>query len=359
SFFAIVENSWRVGNSGKSSPLTVTVPERIGNGIEISARATNASGALASIELSPVTRWVLGQSGDLAADFAPPPAPFFAIDAVDGAVQLSGIAFTSLTNTTGIVAGTYTFHYFDELHGVPVSLSAAIGSGDTSASFAAPVAEGALLQVGQEILRAGATTGGVTAVTRAVHSTTAADHTVVEPAYPLASKVVIVPFIRNFFRTPASGRWSGTVDLPDIRIGSVELYMTNSFGAGPATVAPFTETTDSGLRTLAGGQFSFQITGYLAVLSGAAPDIVVDGARAVRDVYAVLRGASSGTGVTLEVNRNGQPWAAIQFYPGAAISYVAPGFGLPTLNAGDRLSLDVTGVGTANPGSDLTVIVRL
>lgn len=359
SFFAIVENSWRPGNSGKSSPLTVTAPERIGSGIEISARAANTSGALAAIELSPLTRWVLGQSGDLAADYAPPPAPFFAIDALDGTIRLSGIAFTSLTNTTSIVAGTYTFHYFDELNGAPVGLSAAIGAGDTSASFAAPVVEGALLQIEQEILQAGATTGGVTAVTRGMHSTTAAAHTLMEFAYPLIDKVAIVPFIRNFFGTPASGRWSGAVNLPGIRIASAELYMTNSFGAGPAAVAPFTETIDSGLRTLAGGQFSFQITGYLAVLSGAAPDIVVDAARAVRDIYAVLRGPSSGSGVTLEVNRNGQPWAAIQFDPGAAISYVAPGFGLPTLNAGDRLSLDVTGVGTANPGSDLTVIIRL
>jgi len=359
SFFAIVENSWRVGNSGKSSPLTVTVPERIGNGIEISARATNASGALASFDLSPLTRWVLGQSGDLAADFAPPPAPFFAIDAVDGAIQLSGIAFTSLTNTTSIVAGTYTFHYFDELNGLPVSLSAAMGAGDTSASFAAPVAEGELLQIGREILQAGATTGGVTAVTRGLQSTTAADHALTESAYPLLDKVVIVPFIRNFFGTPASGRWSGTVNLPNIRIASAELYMTNSFGAGPATVAPFTVTIDSGLRTLSGGQFSFQITGYLAVLSGAAPDIIVDAARTVRDIYAVLRDPSTGSGVTLELNRNGQPWTSIQFDPGATISYVVPGFGLPVLNAGDRLSLDVTGVGTSNPGSDLTVMIRL
>jgi hypothetical protein len=359
SFFAIVENSWRAGNSGKSSPLTVTVPERIGSGIEISARAANAGGVLASIELSPLTRWVLGQSGDLAADFAPPPAPIFAIDAIDGAIQLSGIAFTSLTNTTGIVAGTYTFHYFDELNGVPVSMSAALGTGDTSASFAAPVEKGALLQIGQEILQAGATAGGLTAVTRGMHSTAAADHTLVDMAYPLMEKVVIAPFIRNFFGAPASGRWSGTVNLPDVRLASAELYMTNSFGAGPATVAPFTETIDSGLRTLAGGQFSFQITGYLAVLSGAAPDIVVDAPRAIRDIYAVLRGPSSGSGVTLELNRNGQPWATVQFDPGAAISYVVAGFGLPVLNEGDRLSLDVTGVGTADPGSDLTVIIRL
>jgi len=38
-----------------------------------------------------------------------------------------------------------------------VPLTAPIGAGNTSASFAAPVAEGALLQIGQEIIQAGAT----------------------------------------------------------------------------------------------------------------------------------------------------------------------------------------------------------
>jgi hypothetical protein len=359
SFFVVVENSWRAGNSGKSSPLTIEVPERIGAGVEISARAANASGALASFELSPLTRWVLGQSGDLAADFAPPPAPFFAISVLDGRVGMSGIAFGSLQNTTGIVAGTYTFHYYDELSGAPVAMGAPLSAAETSAVFASPVTAGTLLQIGQEILQTGETAGGVTAVTRAMHSTTADDHPIFELAWPLTDKVVIVPFIRNFFGTPASGEWRGTVDLPDVRIASAELYMTNSFGAGAVTVAPFTGTIDQGLRTLAGGQFSFQITGYLAVQSGAAPDIIVDSARAIRDIYAVLRGPSSGSGVTLELNVNGQPYATVQFDPGAPTSYVTQGFGLPPLSPGDRLSLDVTGVGTANPGSDLTVIVRL
>ncbi|HVW08250.1 MAG TPA: phage tail protein [Bryobacteraceae bacterium] len=359
SFFAIVENSWRAGNSGKASPLTVTVPERIGSGLEIAARAGNASGVLAAIELSPITRWVLGQSGDLAADFAPPPAPLFAIGAMDGALYLSGVAFTSLTNTASIVAGTYTFHYFDELNGVPVALSAPIAAGDTSVSFAVPVTPGSLVQIGQEIIEAGGTASGITAVTRALHLTTAAAHTVADPVYPLAEKVVIVPFVPHFFGTPASGQWSGVVTLPDVRLASAELYMTNSFGAGAVAAAPFTQFADAGLRILAGGQFSFQITGYLAVLNGAAPDIVVDSTRSIRDIYAVLREPSSGSGVTLELNRNGAPWATVQFDPGATTSYVVPGFGLPPLSAGDRLSLDVSGVGTTNPGSDLTVIVRL
>ena len=359
SYFVVAENSWRSGNSGKSSPLTIDIPERIGSGLQISARAANASGDEASYELSPLTRWVLGASGDLAADFAVPPAPIFALSASQGTIKLGGIAFTSLLNTTSIVAGTYSFHYYDEINGAPVALNVAVAAADHSIQFGGPIVAGTLVQIEQELILTGVTTSGVTAVTRAVHSTTAADHAVLEPVYPLSDKVVIVPFIRNFFGSPASGEWNYSVELPDARIASVELYMTNSLGAGAIKVSQFTGTIDSGLRTLAGGQYSFQISGYLAVQTGAAPNIIVDSARSIGDIYAVLRGPSAGSGVTLELNLSGQPYATIQFDPNTTTSYVVPGFSLRPVHAGDQLSLDVTGVGTSNPGSDLTVVIRL
>jgi len=359
SFFVVAENSWRAGNSGKSSPLTIDVPERIGSGIQISARAANAGGGEAAYELSPLTRWVLGESGDLAADFAVPPAPSFALSVSQGTVECAGIAFASLVNTTSITAGTYRLHYYDEIGGVPVALNAAVLAADATIQFGAAVAAGALVQLEQEIILVGSTSVGISTVTRGMHLTVAADHVMSETVYPLAEKVVIVPFIRNFFGSPASGDWEYRVNLPDVRIASVELHLTNSLGAGAVTVNQFTGTNDSGLRTLAGGQFSFQITGYLAVQTGAAPNIIVDSARSVHDIYAVLRGPSSGAGVTLELNLNGQPYATVQFDPNTIASNVVAGFGLPAFTAGDQLSLDVTGVGTSNPGSDLTVIIRL
>jgi hypothetical protein len=359
SFFAIAENSWRTGNSGNSSPLTVDVPERVGSGVQISARAANSGGDEAAYELSPLTRWILGESGTLAADSAVPPAPTFALSASQGTVELGGIAFASLQNTTSIVAGTYTFHCYDEINGVPLALSTAVAVTDVSIQFATAVTAGALVQIDREIILAGATVSGTTAVTRGLHTTTAASHLVTAPVYPLLDKVVIVPFIGNFFGSPASGEWNYSVEMPDVRIASVGLYMTNSLGAGAVAVSQFTGTIDSGLRTLAGGQYSFQITGYLAVQTGAAPNIIVDAARSVGDIYAVLRVPSSGAGVTLELNLNGAPYATVQFDPGTTTSYVVGGFGLPAFTAGDQLSLDVTGVGTSNPGSDLTVIIRL
>jgi hypothetical protein len=360
SFFVIAENSWRTGNSGNSSPLTIDVPERIGETVQVSARAANAADVEASYELSPLTRWTLGESGGLAADSAVPPAPNFALTVSPGIVNLGGIAFAALQNTTGIIAGTYTFHYFDEINGLPLALNAAVAVADAKIQFAAPLASGALVQIDQEIILAGATdANGNTAVTRGMHNTAAAAHAATAPVYPLSEKISIVPFIKNFFGSPSSGDWNYSVELPDVRIASVELYMTNSLGDGAVNISQFTSTNDFGLRTLAGGQYSFQITGYLAVQAGAAPGIIVDSARSVRDIYAVLAGPSAGTGVTLEINRNGQPYATVQFDPGTITSYVVDGFGLPAFVSGDLLTLDVTGVGTSNPGSDLTVVIRL
>ena len=200
-----------------------------------------------------------------------------------------------------------------------------------------------------------------------MHSTTAAAHVATTLIYPLSSQVVIVPFIRNFFGTPAGGEWSYSVNLPCVRLASVELYVTNALGVSPVQQNPYTTTIDSGLRTFAGGQYSFQITGYLAIQTGAAPIVIVDSDHSVQDIYATVITPEYGTAsIALQINRNGTAYSTLQFAagansssPGAAISQVVDGFGLPVLRAGDQLSLDVTAVGTTSPGSDLTLIIRL
>jgi hypothetical protein len=177
--------------------------------------------------------------------------------------------------------------------------------------------------------------------------------------YPLSEKVAIVPFVKNFFGSSASGDWKYSLQLPGARLATAELFLTNSLGDGAVSTVSLTSSEDNGLRTLGGGQYSFQITGYLAIQTGAAPDVLVDVSRVVGQIYAVLRTGSSGAGVTLQLNLNGTPYTTVQFEPGATTSGVVDGFGLPVLHSGDRLSLDVVGVGTNNPGSDLTLVMRL
>jgi hypothetical protein len=87
--------------------------------------------------------------------------------------------------------------------------------------------------------------------------------------------------------------------------------------------------------------------------------VIVDANRSVRDIYGIVGTASAGAGISLQVNRNGSLYATVQFPTGATTSSVTGGFGLPALQAGDQLSLDITGVGTTIPGSNLNLIMRL
>ncbi len=368
SFFVIAENSWNTGASGIASPITFDVPERIGSGLQVSARAANVANDESAYELSPLTRWVLGQSGAIAADSGVPPAPLFGLvlsPTTGGTLDLGATAFSTLVNTLSIIAGTYTFHYYDEVNGAaPIILSAPIAATDTGIPFGTAFTPGQLVQIAQEIVEVtGTNTDGSSMVTRGAQGTTAAAYvTPLPPAYPLGENVVIVPFIKNFFGSPASGDWQYSVALPNVRLASAELYMTNSLGDGAVTVNPYTGTIDSGLRTLAGGQYSFQISGYLAIQTSAAPAVIVDADRSVRDIYAIVGTAPTGAAIVLQINRNGAPYASVQIpstTPGTTISNIQGGFGLPALRAGDLLSLNITGVGTTVPGSDLTLVMRL
>ncbi len=363
SWFVVAENSWRFGARGAVSPISIDIPQRIGAGIEISARAANARDEEAAYELSPLTRWVLGQSGELVADSGVPPAPIFGVGlspTTDGVLNLGAIAFASLTNTRGIVAGTYRFHLYDEVNGASIAVPAAIATADATIALGPTVTPGSLWQIDQEIVAVTANhTDGTATVTRGVQGSVAADHGLPVTAYPLSEKVLVVPFVRNFFGSPASGDWEFNVALPGARVASIELYMTNALGDGPATTNLYTVTIDEGLRTLAGGQFSFQISGYLAIQTSAAPVVIVDADRAVRDVYAIVGTAPTGAPVQLQINRNGSSYVSLQIGAAATISNVVGGFGLPPLRSGDHLTLDIAGVGASVPGSDLTVIMRL
>ncbi len=310
-----------------------------------------------------MTRWVLGQSGGLAADSDVPPAPSFglALSPASGALDLGAVAFSTLVNTRGIIAGTYKFHLYDEVNGpAPFSITAPIAAADTGIAFGTTLAPGVLVQVVQEVVQVtGTNPDGSSIVTRGVQGTSAVDHGLPLSAYELGEKVVIVPFVKTFFGSPASGDWKYSVALPNVRLASAELYMTNALGDGAITTNTFTGTVDAGLRTLAGGQFSFQISGYLAIQTNAAPVVIVDADRSVRDIYGIVGTAPAGAAISLQINRNGASYASVEFAPGSTVSDIVGGFGMPALRAGDLLSLNISGVGTIVPGSDLTLIMRL
>ena len=196
-------------------------------------------------------------------------------------------------------------------------------------------------------------------VTRGVDTSTPAAHASGVTVYELSEKIVIVPFVEDFFGSPYSGDWSYPIPLADCRVVSAELFVTNSQGNSPTGSICLTQGVDYGLRTLSGGQFSFQVDAFLAIETGATPDIIVDTAHSVRDIYAIVGQAPSGGPVQLQINQNGTMYCTLTIADGSTVSNDIDGATLPPLQAGAQLSLDITMVGPTNPGADLTVVTRL
>jgi hypothetical protein len=141
-------------------------------------------------------------------------------------------------------------------------------------------------------------------------------------------------------------------------VASAELFVTNQNGNSPAKDICLTHTTDSGLRTLATGQYSIQVDGYLAVDQSVAPALVIEASHSVRDVSAVL-GSPADAEVRLQVNVNGTLYCPLRFDPWAKTLIPVDGNSLPPLPAGAQVTLSVLSVGSTVPGSDLTVTIRL
>jgi hypothetical protein len=180
--------------------------------------------------------------------------------------------------------------------------------------------------------------------------------------YHLQTNVTIMPFVPNFFGSPASGSYSASVFLPDVRIGAAEFFVTNVRGNSPVATAAFGATVDQGLRTLSGGQLSIQVDGYLAIQTDAAPPLVIEDSLAARDITAVVSESPSGGPIDLQLLQNSTVYCTLTIADGTLISDAVDGFGLPPLTANSQLTLNITSVpGAADtlPGRGLTVTIRL
>ena len=244
-----------------------------------------------------------------------------------------------------------------------MALASAIGAQDTIAdlSTASTLLAGSYIELDGEVLKIAAVLNGGSRLqlVRGVQGSSSASHASGTLVYALLSKTQIVPFVRDFFGSPASGTWNFPVLLPDCRVTSAELFVTNIKGQSPTTAVCVTATDDYGLRTLSGGQFSFQVEGFLAIETGATPDIIVENTHSVHDVYAVIRQAPVGGSIQLQINQDGALYCAFTIADGHTVSNSMNGALLPLLTAGARLSLDINMVGPTNPGADLTVVIRL
>jgi hypothetical protein len=258
-------------------------------------------------------------------------------------------------------------HYWDELLGASnVSLAAPADDVVTtiSVSPATAAAVGQILQVGSELMEVTEVlSGGSTyTVRRGSHGSTAAAHGSGAAVFHLARRVFVIAFPRQFFGSPASGSFSYSAALANARVCGVELFMTNGRGNGEAAKASYTGLSDGGVRTLSGGQLNLQVQGHLAIETNAAPPVVVERARSVRDVFAVVKQAPVGDPVVLRVRRDAGEYCVLTIPAGSNVSNTIPGASLAPLPALSKLYLDIVSVGQnalSAPGRDLTVTIRL
>jgi hypothetical protein len=237
---------------------------------------------------------------------------------------------------------------------------------DVSLNLATSVSAqaGDLMQIEAEIVSVDQTVANasVVPIMRGSHGSTASAHAAQTVVYPLQKKTLVLPFGRDFFGSPASGSYSHPIAIPDVRIAAAELFMTNSKGNSVVSRESFTATTDFGLRTMSGGQLSIQVEGPLAIQTNAAPPLLMDSTRSVRDIYAVVQDAPTGAPIVLQLTQNGQPYCQLTIPDNEKTSNIVDGFALGPLQAMAQIGLDITSVAqTADttPGRDLTVTIRL
>lgn len=379
SSFLIADSTWQFGASASSSPVSFAVPNREGLTIQISGRAANVRDEESAFELSPLTRWRIrggaGQGGDSYVAGMP---SFGLFPTGQGTVEVQGIGFSNQANTSSVSAGTLTVGYWNELNGPSsILLANAVAAADTTivVAQAAGAVAGDLIQIDSEVMLVQQTSSdGMTyQVERGSHGTVAADYLAQEPVYVLAKKTFVMAFAHDFFGSPSSGSYAYPVFLPDARIAAAELFVTNAVGNSDVARKAFTATTDLGLRSLAGGQLTIQVEGMLAIQTNAAPLLLVDEARSVRDVYAVVldpptdkvdpvTGLQLGSPIQLQITQNGLPYCSLTIAVGSTVSNVVDGFLLGPLQAKAKIGLDITSVSGSSdtlPGRDLTVTIRL
>lgn len=364
SYFTVAEGTWKFGGVVQSSPAEFPVAVLPGETVQISGRAANALNREGAYELNPVTRWQVGVGGGL--DTGAPPEPVFGVNAVgNGMLEIAEIGFTTLDNTRGISAGVWDVFWWNELESPSlVSLEAGVEAADTVLALNVPggAEPSELLQIGAEILEVLSASGTTYTVVRGALGSSAASHSAGAAVYHLQRTTAVMPFVRGFFGSPASGTFRYSIYLPNVRVGVATLYMLNGFGNGEVGAASFGATVDQGLRTLSGGQISIQVEGYLAIEDAAAPAFVMESSDAVRDIFAIVRQAPLGGDIALTLRQGEQEYCTLTIPAGETISGVVNGFGLPPLASGEKLYLDINAVpGAANtlPGRDLTVTIRL
>ena len=365
SIFVVSDNTWRFGGRARTSPARFQIPNRRNQVVQITGRSANAQNIESLEGLAIVTRWRIGGGGLGVTDVDVPPEAIFSVAVNgDGMLEFGSLGFPLLQDTQSITSATVQLYVRDELSGPSTTLlAAAISAVDTTLTLsqAGSAQVGSLVQVEGEVMRVTLVSGGGTQydVDRGQCESTAAAHAINTPTYDLKEQSVVVPLEKNFFGSTASGSWSHSEWIPNVRLACAELLTTNSFGQSPLATNNYSALPEGGLRTLHGGQFSFQIEGLLAVLDDAVPAVSVQENLSIRDAYAVVKGAPLGADLQVRVNQDGMEITTLTVTAGQTFGTVVSGAELPVLQSLSNLTLDIVAIGTDYPGRDLTVTIRV
>jgi putative tail protein len=369
SIFAITEPSWKFAAVSSTSPAQFEIPFRTGAALQISGRGANVNDQESDPELCPLTTWTLGEGST---DLGLPGTPSFLLSAPGGGdLTLYQVGFTDSTNVFSVTSGTLQIFHWNELNSPsPTTLAAAIDSATTTLQLTnagAPIVPfvGQLIEIDQELMTVQAVNlgSGTYTVIRGVLGSTAAAHA--EQAYilHLDNSTIVAPFAQGFFENLASANYLHTVNLPDVRICAAEFYVTNAFGNSQASQIFYSD----GLRTLSGGQFSLQVSGYLATQQNAAPPLIIEASHAVRDMRATVSQAATGYDISINILQDGVSYANLVIFDGHTVSDINTNvLNLPPLAKESVLTMNITlsvssggTVGLLSPGRDLTVTIRL
>ncbi len=373
SIFVVAEGAWTFAAVSATSPVQFEILYQQGAVIQISGRGANVNNQEGVPDLCPLTRRALG-NGQSDAGTAGIPDFTLAVPG-GGDLTISQVGFDDLKNTSSVSSGTLQVFYWNELD-TPSSYSLAAALDDSTTSISlkqvftssqpAPQVND-VVQIGAElmtILSAGLASNTYTVLRASLGSLTAT-HNLGDPALVLGTSVFVVPFAQNFFGNIASINYLHTISVPDIRIAAGQFYVTNAFGNSQANQQCYTSEADGGLRTLSGGQFSIQVSGYLATQQNAAPPLLVEAFHAVRDLRAMISQPASGYTVSVDVLQNGTEYCNMTIPSGTIASEPVDGSDLPPLQEGATITMNVTleviqgFQGSISPGRDLTVTIRL
>ncbi len=374
SVFVVTEGSWRFAAVSATSPVQFEVPYGLGDAIQITGRGANVNNQEGTPDLCPSTRLTLGQQSR---DGGVPPVPNFQIATPGGGdvtlyqIGFNDVAGTLPPNIDSISTGTLQLFYWNEVTPPPnpYALSASLDATTTTFS-PGPVTNpppSYTLQMGSEIMTILAvdSTGNTYTVQRAALGSSAESHNAGDPVLHLDTSFIVVPFSPKFFGNSASMNYIHTFSLPDARIAAAEFFVTNAFGDSATAVQCSASRTDGGLRTLSGGQFSLQVSGYLSTQQNVAPPLVIgDVSHAVRDARATVSQSALGYNIVVDILQSGSEFCSLTISSGNTTSDIVDGSNLPFLSADATLTMNVTlelvdPTAALTPGQDLTVTIRL